>query len=272
MKEILKQLLPPVIIAFIKHAFSPVRAYKTYEEAAAACGEDAYQNNNLVKVVVDKNIIYKENLESNVVFDMGSLRTLIGLGFSKSNNSLNVIDFGGGGGYHYTIASRALGERVALKWNVVETTAMVKEARRLANGNLKFFSDINNAEQDLGSVDLVFTSSALQYCPDPLAFLKKLVEVNAQYIYITRTPFVNNCNNIVSIQVSKLSSNGPGPLPAGYRDINITYPITYASKMAAEEIIKEKYNILFEIAEDKSVFRFGNRKIDFVGYFCVRKH
>lgn len=271
MKSLLKQLLPPLLLKVLKRSHTHLRAYKTYEDAIAACQKDAYQSNDLVKVVVDKNLAYKDKVEQEAIFDLGTLRTLIGLGLSKTSDSLNVIDFGGGGGYHYTIASNAFGNSTQLKWNVVETTAMASEAQRIANLNLKFFDNIAEASKDLESIDLIFTSGALQYCPSPLTFLKQLADINAKYIYITRTAFTDAEEDIFSTQVSHLSSNGPGPLPIGYVDKLMTYPITYVSQSKAEAILKEKYHIQFKIIEDKAAYIVGNKEIDMFGYFCVRK-
>lgn len=272
MKTLFKRYIPSFLSKAAKPTIpdQPV-AYKTYEEAAAACQNRAYENNDLVKVVVEKNLLYKQKIQADAVFDLPALRTLIALGLSKTSHSLNVIDFGGGGGYHYTIASNALGDQDSLRWNVVETTAMTSEAQRVSNKNLKFFDDITDAKNDLDSVDLVFTSSALQYCPNPLTFLKQLTEVNAKYLFITRTPFTDVEEDIFSSQVSHLSANGPGPLPTGYTDREMTYPITYVSKLKVEKILKEKYHIQFTIIEDKAVYRVGDKDIDLFGYFCVRK-
>jgi putative methyltransferase (TIGR04325 family) len=166
----------------------------------------------------------------------------------------------------------AVEDTTRLKWNVVETTAMANEAQRVSNTNLNFFDNVAEATEDLGSVDLVFTSGALQYCPSPLMALKQLMDTNAKYLFITRTAFTDNEADIFSTQVSYLSANGPGPLPVGYKDRKITYPITYVSKSKAEEILKEKYHIQFSIIEDKAAYRVGSKEVDMFGYFCVRKN
>ena len=49
------------------------------------------------------------------VFDTNSLRILIAIGLAKTNNSLRVIDFGGSGDYHQTIASKAFVDKDDLK-------------------------------------------------------------------------------------------------------------------------------------------------------------
>jgi putative methyltransferase (TIGR04325 family) len=182
-------------------------------------------------------------------------------------------DFGGGGGYHYTIASKALGnDSVNLKWHIVETTEMVKEAQRISTDYLKFYDGIAEAAKDFETIDLVFTSSALQYCPNPVIILEKLIALDAKYLFLTRTPFVESTRNIISTQTSNLSANGPGPLPKGFNDKKVTYPITYVSRKTIENILTKKYEIRFITDEGESIFGLRKEKISINGYFCVRKN
>jgi putative methyltransferase (TIGR04325 family) len=273
MKNLIKQFIPPILIKLIKNSNQSTHIYKNYEEANAICQDKGYSNRNLVKIIIEKNIIFKNSLnQSKVLFDLGTLRTMIALGLSKKNENLNVIDFGGGGGYHYAIASKALGENSTnLKWHIVETTEMVKEAQRISTDSLKFYDDISGAAKDFQIIDLVFTSSALQYCPNPLLSLEKLTELNSKYLFITRTPFVESSRSLVCIQNSNLSANGPGPLPKGFNDRRIKYPITYASRKSIENILTKKYEIQFMTEEGEGIFGLGKEKISMNGYFCVRK-
>lgn len=268
----LKQLIPPLLLPVLKRwSASAYPALETYEEALKYCPKEAYEDTDIVKVVVDKNLIYKQKIEQEAIFDLGALRTLIGLGLSRTNDSLNVIDFGGGGGYHYSIASNAFGKRVSLKWNVVETTAMANEAQRMANQNLKFFDNVTEAVKDLGEVDLVFTSGTLHCCPEPLIFLRKLLEVKAKYFFITRTCFADSPEQIANIQKSFLSTNGPGPLPSGFKDKAVFYPNVFVSKQKVEEMLCEFYDIQFKTIEDKAVYIVNKKEVDMSGYFCIRK-
>ena len=98
-----------------------------------------------------------------------AFRTLAAIGLSTQGSNLNVIDFGGGG-YHYKLAKIAFGSERTLKWHVVETPEMVSEAIRIKEPDLGFYDDITDAKNDLVKVDLVFSSSALQYCSDPTLF------------------------------------------------------------------------------------------------------
>lgn len=271
MKQLLKDLAPPLLVKMLSRSLSPPRIFKTYQAALNACQGGAYENNDLVKVVVDKNLAYRTTLQAGAVFDLETLRTLIAIGLAKSQDVLRVIDFGGGGGYHHTIARKALGPAAALRWNVVETTAMAQEARRMAGDGLKFFDSTADAVRDLGSVDIVFTSSALQYCPDPMAFLKQLVDADPACICITRTPFSDAADDIITVQTSRLSANGPGPLPAGYIDRALQYPITYTSRQAIERLLSDRYEIRFKTQEGAGVFRLPGASISMTGYFCIRR-
>jgi putative methyltransferase (TIGR04325 family) len=224
-----------------------------------------------VKVVVDKNLRLFSDTSSNRVLGLEAFRTLAAIGLSTQSGNLNVIDFGGGGGYNYKLAKIAFGGEKTLKWHVVETPEMVSEAIRIKEADLRFYEDITDAKNDLVNVDLVFSSSALQYCPDPLYFLKELVKIDAKYLFITRTPFVDSTENIIAIQKSSLSSNGPGPLPEGIKDRSVFYPITYVSRSAVEDILGKYYEIRFMTDEGSGVFSTKGLTVNMNGYFCVRK-
>lgn len=271
-KTFLKQLVPPILLKVLKNYSPPPPLFKTYEEALKCCPNEAYEGKDLVKVVVEKNLIYRQKIEQEAIFDLNILRGLIGLGLAKTSNSLKVIDFGGGGGSHFTIASKAFGDTVSFKWNVIETSAMANQAQRIATQNLKFFDSIVEALKNLGgSADLVFTSGALHTCSEPLFFLKELINVKAKYLFITRTAFTESSEQIVMVQKSYLSSNGPGQLPSGFKDKEVFYPNVFVPKSKAEEILSEFYDIQFKIIEDKAAFMAGKKEINMFGYFCVRK-
>jgi putative methyltransferase (TIGR04325 family) len=267
MKDFVKQLIPPLLPKILKRR-PPI--FRSYNDASAACQNAGYEGTELIRVVVEKNAIFRQKIQSNPVLDLGDLRTLI-VGLTGTQDSLRVLDFGGGCGYHYVLARAAFGNSINLRWNVVETSAMVKAAQHLADAGLQFFDHIDDAKNNLGQVDLVFTSGALQYCPDPLEFLKKLTQVGAKYIFITRTPLNDSEKNIISIQVSRLWENGPGPLPSGFEDKNVYYPITFASRREVEKILAETYEIRFSINEEKGTFNAGEQSFDMYGYFCERK-
>jgi putative methyltransferase (TIGR04325 family) len=271
MKELVRQLVPPIIIKTLKTA-SAHGNFASYDEATRACQSDAYEDETIVKVVVEKNRIFRQTLQGSPIFDLGALRTLIAVGLADTQGTLRVLDFGGGGGYHYALAKAVFRNSRSVKWNVVETSAMAKEAQKhLADADLQFFDNINDAKNNLGTIDLIFSSGALQYCPNPLRFWRELTELGATNIFITRTPLNDSEKSFISVQVSKLSENGPGPLPPGFEDRNVSYPIIFASKHEVEKILRERYEVRFSIKEDKGAFSAGKNEIDMHGYFLTLK-
>ena len=275
MKSLIKSFIPPILFKALKNLnASSNKVYKNYQDALDLCltKRGGYSADELVKVVVDKNLRLFSDISSNRVLGLEAFRTLAAIGLSTQGSNLNVIDFGGGGGYHYKFAKIAFGSERTLKWHVVETPEMVSEAIRVKEPDLEFYDDITDAKNDLVKVDLVFSSSALQYCSDPLYFLKELVKIDAKYLFITRTPFVDSTENIIAIQKSRLSSNGPGPLPEGVRDKSVFYPITYVSRSAVEDILSQNYEIRFMTDEGSGVFHIKGLTINMNGYFCARKY
>jgi len=252
--------------------------FDSYLKAQNACydtyGQDGYSLHELTKVVIEKNIIFNNYLSTTPVFELGAARTLIGLGLVNTGSSLNVIDFGGGGGAHFIISKKSFGSQLKCNWAVVETTAMVNEAKRrkIETEELKFYDSLIGAKECLGDVDLVFASSSLQYCPNPLSYLKQILDISPKHIYITRTPFLVFESEIISIQTSKLSDNGPGPLPYGFDDKPIFYPITFVSLQAVENLLRENYEVRFLMHEDRRVHQFEEIHIDHFGFFCARKN
>lgn len=267
MKSTVKSLIPPIIVNALKNIRRPEPVFSNYEEALAACKHDAYQSQEIVKIVVEKNLIHKRGLIEDKIVDFNAMRTLTALGIINTGRQLRVLDFGGGGGYHHAIAKIGM-PSVSVKWNVVETPAMAKEAQRLSKDDLHFFDSIDSARLDNGDIDLVFSSSALQYCPAPLKILQQLVDIGAKHLFITRTAFNHEPETIIAIQNSQLADNGPGPLPSGFKNSSCSYPISFLPKADAEEIIKSKYDIRFAIVEARDVHTINNKKMHLYGYFC----
>lgn len=246
--------------------------YENYGDALSVCNGLGYSMQELTDVVVKKNLAIRESLNKNHFLSSEATRTLMSIGFALNARSIRVLDFGGGGGYHYTLARHALGDTCKIKWNIVETESMCQSGKAMADESLKFFNTISSAQEDLGCVDLLLSSSALQYCPDPIAYLKELLAVSAKYIYITRTPFFPGKQTLVSVQSSLLSHNGPGPLPPGYCDQEILYPITFVPLEKVEALIQEKYTIRFKVLEDSANLFIDKQPVNaYYGFFCELK-
>jgi putative methyltransferase (TIGR04325 family) len=243
--------------------------FQTFQEAERACLINDYESDDLVDVVIAKNNAYSKKLNSNSVLDLNGIMSFLPFASMNTGKEINVVDFGGGAGYHFVNAKLALNKK--FNWFVIETPKMAKYANKYSNIDCRFYSDFSVAVKEMKEIDLIFTSSSLQYCSDPLVELENLLKINARYIFITRTPFLENSKKIITIQCSKLSRNGPGPLPNYFSDRKIQYPITYVSRKLVENLINQKYEIRYKINEGSSSFKFKNEPINMTGFFCVRK-
>lgn len=270
----LRDFVPPIIVERLrKIKQGSNELFNSYESAIAKC-KRGYEENSVVMVVYEKTKRYRDALisERPLVSDITSLRTFVGLSLANSGKDLNVIDFGGACGAHYFLAKAfLLCSRVGLRWHVVETPNMVNIASGLEDGQLKFYDDLEKAKNELGRVDIVFTSGALQYVPQPCESLKRLTECGASSIFITRVGLSTLSSELIAIQTSNISSNGPGPMPAGMKDGIIQYPVTFARKDKFEEIISKNYQIQIQFNEDKRAYSFGKYSIDMYGYFGLLK-
>lgn len=249
---------------------SKIKTYPTYEEAQFACADDGYQHDELINVIIEKNLNFSNGFTNNFVLDESNLKIISIIASMKYKTSINVIDFGGGGGMHYQICKNLLDPSVNLNWRIVETKAMVSAANKLTNKSLKFYTDLNSAKSSLDKVDLVFASGSLQYTQKPLSILRDLIDLDAPYLCISRTPLLNERTSIISVQTSRLSDNGPGEMPKIYKNKIIRYPIIYESIQSVESLLLEKYKIRYRIKEYET-FSMGTRAIDMFTYFTQKK-
>lgn len=190
---------------------------------------------------------------------------------SIENKTLNVLDFGGGGGYHYFIARLILDKNIKIKWKIVETSSMVNAGNEIANDELSFYETIEAAKKDTPKFDLVLASSSLQYLSNQFEIIKELIDLESKYIFITRTPFSLDEPVNGTPQYSYFSSNGPGPLPKGYKDYMISYPIYVLNKQVVENLLSLKYTIRFKLNEAVGGFTTNGKEYDTYGMFCELK-
>ena len=245
------------------------RFFDSLDEAIANCPPEGYEADDLVNSVAKKNEIFRDRLLQSANLEFTEVKSLVPWIRIDTESSTRVIDFGGGGGYHYFITKAALSASKALTWTVIETPSMVEAAGRLQNAELSFFSNAQDWTSTIeGPVDLVFTSSALQYCHDPIGSLKELIGLRAKYLYIIRTPFSEGPGPLFAVQSSRLQDNGPGPLPDEFSDRKIEYPLVFESRFDIERLIEKEYRILLRI--DEGVWGGLNKGIRTWGYLCER--
>lgn len=243
-----------------------IKEYHSYYDALKNCTtQKAYDNTELCYMIGDKTKNYIKNWENkpyvlnatNVFFTNIIQKYLL----EYQTNDITILDFGGACGAHYFETRRFFGINIKFKWIVVETSEMVNSAKKhgLENEELFFVDSIKKINN---SIDLVHSSGALQYVPDWIDYLKSLLRLNAKYMLFNRMMFNENDRTFVTIQKSKLSDNGPGPMPEKYKDKDIFYPHTTISYSSFNEAIKEKgYVLEWSFEEHSGSYQINKEKI-----------
>lgn len=269
-KKIFAEITPPIVFKKIQQYWNASKTFNNYQLALKHA--DSYEAEEIVKVVVAKGVEFKNSLLEKHILDSGALRISLAILTSIKTDKIRVLDFGGAAGVHYFLTRFLLDSSIKLDWRVVETKAMVSEIKnyKLENKELEFFDTIDKATKN-EKFDLVFSSSTLQYVPDPYATLQKLCEIDTQTIAITRTPITER--PVVILQKSLLSSNGIGAIPKNLniKDKIITYPATMIDKTKIEEIFTKFGYIKTKIKEEENVFSTRKNRYCFWGY-VIRRH
>jgi putative methyltransferase (TIGR04325 family) len=267
----LKDFIPPILLNAMRRARKRgSKLYPSYREAALACSKYGYEQEALIHVICEKTKRYRDLLKTQqpLEIDAANVRTPLGLSLALKSNELRVIDFGGACGSHYFVAKALLRDQVKLQWYVVETSGMAGKGKELENDELRFFNNLSVARTEIGQVDLVHSSGTLQYVSDPYETLKDLVDCKAQYVFLTRLGLTIGERDLISVQESRFSENGPGVLPDGMIDGIARYPIFVARKSRVEEILAARYEIRIQFHEDQGAYHLKDHSINMYGYFC----
>lgn len=277
MKNLLKLLTPPIFILIYNKIFDHFekKIFNNFCTALDNCKSFGYSDKLLVNHVKYSTEIYKKNLFLEKKISLNSFNSIIPLLIiNNDKNQLNVVDFGGAAGIHYfnfDFIQKCFGKNMEISWNIIETHQMVDKSNNAYDNSLNFYKEIQSISSKFSFIDIVFSSSAIQYHPNPLCVLQELINLNAKYFFLTRTPLINSKTNLITIQKSNLKSNGPTIYHKG-NDLNIYYPITYISRQKVEDLLLTKYDIVFKTKEGSGVFNFKNEKISMDGYFCKLKN
>jgi hypothetical protein len=90
-------------------------------------------------------------------------------------------------------------------------------------------------------------------------------------VLISRTPFNQKETKAKFIQTSNLSSNGPGPLPLGYKDCRIQYEVNLPNYNQVIELLEEKYNIQWTCSENEEMVGPDNSRYQYLSILARRK-
>ena len=273
----LVDLIPPCFTSIARRLYSGSgrKLFSSYREAMGACSTRGYENADIVDVVVEKTKRYRDSiLETTTSVQCGASTaySLCSVLASFQSSGVHVLDFGGAAGAHYFLARSVLPSTCKLKWLVVETPAMAEAAEKhLANDELHFLSNLSEAAITLGRIDLVHTSGALQYVENPCAQLEKLVDLGAGRILLNRLGLTRGQKEVVTVQESRLSGNGPGPMPEGMSDRKVRYPYVLPRECSFMEILTRKYRVALVFDDQSGFFPVRSESIVGMSLLAERK-
>ncbi|HWP46806.1 MAG TPA: methyltransferase, TIGR04325 family [Candidatus Limnocylindrales bacterium] len=269
LKSTLKRILNP----FTQKAGQ--KQYTTYETALADCTEHGYENEDIIEVVLQKTQKYRDSLLSEgkpIRLSPTSAYSLCSLLASLEALEIRVIDFGGACGAHYYLARAVLPPSYKLRWIVVETPKMIQKAAEIfTNDELTFSSNLREAADSLRQIDLLHTSGTLQYVNNPCEYLRTLVSIHATHILFNRLNLTKGSQDIITIQESWLSCNGPGAMPSGVQDRKVRYPVVFLRESTFYDAISKDYDVVMTFDEPGDVFSIESGPIFSVGLLARRK-
>lgn len=228
---------------------------KSINKALLKSKISGYENAELSEVVIQKNKNRIKLLEESELISGVEFQALAILNYIYSNKPLKIVDFGGGAANHFYICERFIPQKIS-SWIVIENHNLVKNCEKhFENPKLFFLSNLDRIKSISDKPDVVFSSSALQYTTDPIKTICALIDLDSEYLVITRTPLTESEEPTAGEQKSWLSSNGPGPLPDNFQNKNVYYPIMIPTKKSIESTISNKYTIILRIEEGITSFQ-----------------
>ena len=237
-----------------------------------APGEFGYDSELIGNVVTKKNQLYRiQMLNPNFMHPQSLVRPLIPLAYITQKH-VRVLDFGGGGGTQWFATSNLLSTSRVFDWRVIETAEIVNQSSNLANEHLEFYKSIGEAVSDGFSPDLVMASSSLEYTKNPMETLLELINLDADYLYLTRSALTLEPDLITAEQSSRLKDNGPGPLPDEFKDCDVNYWIRILPMSLVRKELSKKYEILFTSLEAEKTIRIGDLAVNQYGILARRKN
>lgn len=281
--KFLKLLIPPIFLkVIVNNKTVPVRTFKTYDEAIDFC--DSYSNQDLVKVIAAKGLIFKNKIQTEKVdftnYDHSQLLKLLLINTSYENvdKEICILDFGGGAGHHYFISRKIISNDIKLKWIVFETPELVEECKILGieNEELSFIGSFDQKVFENTKFDIIYSNYSLVYTPSPIDYLENLLKLDFAKFYITNTALNEKENiSVVGIQKSDLSTNGVGrqiPDTLKIKNRDIQYPFTVIGKEDFEKLIKKYTDIVFSIREQKEAYVTEKGIFNLYGYLLIKKN
>jgi putative methyltransferase (TIGR04325 family) len=254
-RQFLRELIPPVGYRLLRvlnpGTLSLVGPYKDWEAAVEhSSGYNAKEIVDKVDAALQKVRAGEAAYErDSVLFNETSfnypLVAVMLRAAMENNKQLSVLDFGGSLGSTYYQNRSFLTPIESLEWHVVEQESFVSRGRQqYGNEELRFFDTLEQSLK-VSSPQVLLLCSVLQYLERPYALLEKILDLDADYIVIERTPF--SVHGGESIMVQKVPS----------KIYKASYPAWIFDREKMLRRLGEKYDPLFLDYGASEVVGFG---------------
>jgi putative methyltransferase (TIGR04325 family) len=220
-----------------------------FAAAARDCG--GYDDPDIARVVCEKTRVLISSLGATPKLSRQAVQDLFVLSRLSADGPLGVLELGGACGALFHL-SRIFQVDRRLAWTIVESRSMVRAAASLGSfAGLRIQEDLPRAPHPVESLDLVIASGSLQYMPDPLATWRSLLALGADRVYLTRTSVATDLDRpLITRQVTRLATHGPGMMPSGIPDRLTSQPITFVPEQRIRDLIGASgYEVAVEFDE-----------------------
>ena len=121
---------------------------------------------------------------------------------ARNKGRLNVIDFGGALGGMYYQNKFFFDQIESVKWNVIEQSHFIELGKKeFETDVLKFYFTVDEClAQNTSLPNCILFGSVLQYLEKPYEILEYLLSKKINCIFITRTGFIKNKPDRITIQ------------------------------------------------------------------------
>ena len=231
--------------------------YPSFQDALNACRSN-YEDSEIVDVVANKTQRFASTLKvAHPKINDASIYGMYSLLYCIQNRKeqdriFTVLDIGGACGAEYFRFKSICGDKISLRWYVLETSLMANKSSVFANNELNFFSfdKWENAAQRINSIDLVYMSGVLQYFEEPMLKLTQFLNYMADYVYLGRLTLSETALGLTYIvQKTFLSDHGIGPLPDGLENKRKSIPFVIVPKSMLLGLLSKNYDVISEFGD-----------------------
>ena len=272
-KNNIKYVLPSIITKVISkfrrsqiNAFTLCTSNQWNEARSVATGYDA----DLILEKVLESTLRVKNGEAlferdSILFRMNeySWPLLSGIMMAAANNggNLSVLDFGGSLGSTYFQYKDLLKDVKKVAWNIIEQPKFVEAGNTYLSEvpGLNFYKSIEECFT-YNKINLIILSSSIQYIEDPYLILNKLINSNAKYLILDRTPFSNFLEDRLAIQT----------VPKQIYEAS--YPMWILSKSKFNQWVDSEFHIVSEFQVPPELQGLGkDQNFQFTGVILKRR-